>query len=208
MTQPKKILFIGDSITEWGRFEDPEDLGDNYVRLVHDYIQVAYPTKRFEIINKGIGGNRVTDLAARWDQDVIQQNPNVVSISIGINDVWRQIDQPNMEQVDPEQFKEVLDGLIQQVKEKTSATIILMEPTVIEKVVSPEGNNMLKPYVKAVQDLANKHDTMILHTHEVFLDYLSKGDYPLTTDGVHMNPAGNMLMAKSWLQLAKPLLED
>src|SRR5690625_5275985 len=149
MTKGKKFLFIGDSITEWGRFEDPEDLGDNYVRLIHDYIKITYPDKPYEIINKGIGGNRVTDLADRWEEDVIQQNPDVVSISIGINDVWRQIDQPQIEQVYPEQFKEVYDDLIQQVKAKTNATIILMEPSVIEEVVSPEGNNMLAPYIEA-----------------------------------------------------------
>src|SRR5690625_3796760 len=165
MTKGKRFLFIGDSITEWGRFEDPEDLGDNYVRLIHDYLTVTYPTKRYEIVNKGIGGNRVTDLANRWEEHVIQQNPDVVSISIGINDVWRQIDQPQIEQVYPEQFKAVYDDLIRQVKENTKATIILMEPTVIEEVVSPDGNAMLAPYVEIVQELAKKHDTMILHTH-------------------------------------------
>lgn len=207
MTKGKRFLFIGDSITEWGRFEDPENLGDNYVRLIHDYLTVTYPTKRYEIINKGIGGNRVTDLAKRWDEHVIQQNPDVVSISIGINDVWRQIDQTTVDQVYPDQFKEIYDDLITQVKEKTKATIILMEPTVIEEVVSPDGNAMLVPYVEAVQELAKKHDTMIVHTHQLFLDYLEKGSYPLTTDGVHMSPAGNMLMAKGWLQVAKPLYD-
>lgn len=207
MTQSKKFLFIGDSITEWGRFEDSENLGDNYVRLIHDYVKVTYPTKSYEIMNKGISGNRITDLANRWEEDVIEQNPDVVSILIGINDVWRQIDQPQMEQVHPNKYQEIYDGLISQIKERTNAMIILMEPTVIEDIVSPKGNKMLIPYVEAVQKLAKKHDTMILHTHELFLDYLKKGDYPVTIDGIHMSPVGNMLLAKGWLQLAKPLLE-
>lgn len=160
------------------------------------------------MINKGIGGNRIIDLANRWEKDVIEKNPDIVSISIGINDVWRQIDQPQMEQVEPDEFKEIYDELIREIKEKTKATIILMEPTVIEEVVSPEGNNMLIPYVSVVQELAEKHETLILHTHEILLDYLSKSDYPATIDGVHMSPAGNMLLAKSWLQLAKHLLEE
>jgi len=203
----ESLLFIGDSITEWGRFEDPEKLGDSYVRLLHDYIQVTYPTKSYKIINKGIGGNRVTDLAARWEEDVIQQKPDIVSIYIGINDVWRQLDNPQMkQQVFHEQYKEIYRDLIEQVKEKTRAKIILLEPTVIEEVVSPKGNEMLKPYVEIVRELATEYETLLVPTHDLFLDYLKVGKYPLTTDGVHLTPAGNMLVAKAWLQVAKGIL--
>src|SRR5690625_6019556 len=69
MSEARKIVFIGDSITEWGRFDDDENLGDNYVRLIHDYLKVTYPEKQLNMINKGIGGNRVTDLAARWEEE-------------------------------------------------------------------------------------------------------------------------------------------
>lgn len=208
INQPKKLLFIGDSITEWGRFEDPENLGNNYVRLIHDYLKISYPQKSLVFMNKGVGGNRITDLAKRWDEDVIQEKPDIVSISIGINDVWRQINQPEITQVYPEQFRQIYEELIIKTKKKTKATIVIMEPTVIEKNVSPEGNNMLKSYVEIAQELSIKHQTMIIHLHKTFLEYLQKGDYPVTTDGVHMNPAGNMLMAKEWLGVAIPFIES
>ena len=117
------ILFIGDSITESGRFEDPEELGNGYVRLIHDYLVTSYPDKKLRVLNKGIGGHRINDLEARWDQDVIQLNPQYVSISIGINDVWRQIDAPEMSQIMPEQFEEIYRKLLTQLKEKTEARI-------------------------------------------------------------------------------------
>lgn len=205
MSERKKLLFIGDSITEWGRFQDPENLGNNYVRLIHDYLKVSYPNKNFEVINRGISGNRITDLEKRWGEDVVGHNPDILSISIGINDVWRQIDQPQMEQVYPEQFRIIYEKLIVDTKEKTNAKIILLEPTVIEEVVSKKANDMLKPYVEIVRGLAKKYNTAIVPMHDLFLQYLQKGDYPVTTDGVHMNSAGNMLMALGWLKVAEEI---
>jgi len=207
MSDAKKIVFIGDSITEWGRFEDEENLGVNYVRIIHDYLKVTYPEKQLQIINKGIGGNRVTDLVERWEEDVIAQNPDIVSVSIGINDVWRQVDGSEVDQVYPEQFEQLYDDILSQLKTKTKAQIIIMEPTVMAEDIEAEGNKMLVPYVEAARRLAEKYETLLVPTHDAFLDYLRKGDYPLTIDGVHMNPAGNMLMAKTWLNTAGSLFE-
>lgn len=202
------ILFIGDSITESGRFEDPEELGNGYVRLIHDYLVTSYPDKKLRVLNKGIGGHRINDLEARWDQDVIQLNPQYVSISIGINDVWRQIDAPEMSQIMPEQFEEIYRKLLTQLKEKTEARIILMEPTVIEEVVSSEGNTKLKTYVEIVRDIADEFGATLIPTHQKFLSYLrADNGYKLTTDGVHMNSAGNMLMAQSWIDQYKGIVE-
>lgn len=84
-----KIIFIGDSVTESGKFKDPERIGTGYVRLIHDYLKVSNPGRKIEIVNQGISGNRIPDLVARWDKDVIALQPDLLSISIGINDVWR-----------------------------------------------------------------------------------------------------------------------
>lgn len=199
--QNDKVLMIGDSITDCGRREDPEQMGDGYVRLIRDYYWTTQPEKNIEFINKGIGGNRVTDLAARWQEDVIDQQPDWVSISIGINDVWRQLDSPGIVQVYPEEFEKVYDDLLTQVKEKTNAKIILMEPTVIDEDVESKGNQLLVAYVEAVHRLREKYDAVLVPTHEAFIEYL-KADTgkKLTTDGVHMNSAGNMLMAVTWIK--------
>jgi len=195
------LLFIGDSITEAGRYEDPEQIGFSYVRYIRDYMAINRPESLPTIINKGIGGNRVPDLAERWEADVLNLKPDYVSISIGINDVWRQLDSPHQESLSPEQFKEVYANLIEQVCARTNAKVILMEPTVIEENVDAQGNRLLIPYVKAVQELAESYNAVLVPTHTAFIAYLQKENHQvLTTDGVHMNTAGNMLMAQTWLQ--------
>ncbi|PXW93026.1 lysophospholipase L1-like esterase [Streptohalobacillus salinus] len=200
MTQ-QRLVFIGDSITEWGRFEDPLDLGDNYVRIIRDLLAIESPEMFPEIINKGIGGNRISDLAERWQEDVIALNPDWLSISIGINDVWRQLDNPDMEQIYPDQFERIYDQLLKEVKNQTDATIILMEPTIIEEEIHSRGNELLKAYLEATHRLAEKYACILVPTHKAFLDVLATGlDVPLTIDGVHMSSTGNQLMAKTWLE--------
>ncbi|MFP3440820.1 GDSL-type esterase/lipase family protein, partial [Pantoea sp. SIMBA_133] len=105
----QKWLFVGDSITDSGRNQDSEGLGNGYVRMIRDGMIKKYDV---EIINKGVSGDRITDLEDRWNQDVLALQPDVVSISIGINDVWRQLDHPEMDQVTPEDFKRIYDELV------------------------------------------------------------------------------------------------
>src|ERR1700712_5153447 len=84
-------LFIGDSITDVGRRDEPEGLGNGYVRLIRDYLYAKDPVKAPRVINTGISGNRVTHLQKRWKEDVLDHAPDVVSIKIGINDVWHNL---------------------------------------------------------------------------------------------------------------------
>lgn len=204
----KQILFIGDSITDSGKNEDPEQIGTGYVRILHDYLKITCPAEQLTIINQGISGNRITDLASRWERDVISLNPDIVSVSIGINDVWRQLDRKEMEQVYPEQFVQVYRDLLSEVKAKTHAEIILMEPTVIEEDIQSEGNTKLIPYVDIIHKLGKEFQAIVVPTHKKFMDYLqAANEYKLTTDGVHMNSTGNMLMAVSWLEATKDLLD-
>lgn len=190
MNKNDKIVFIGDSITEWGRTGDPEDIGTGYVRLIHDYLVTTYPERKPVVINRGVGGNRIPDLADRWQEDVINENPAYVSVSIGINDVWRQLDHVDSGQVYPEEFEAIYVDLLNQIKEKTYAQIILMEPTIIEEDVQSEGNQKLIPYTHIVQKLAGKFDAAYVPTHQAFIQYLkANAEYVLTLDGVEKAPA-------------------
>ncbi|MBM7551596.1 SGNH/GDSL hydrolase family protein [Thalassobacillus pellis] len=203
-----KVVFIGDSITESGKFEDEEQLGKGYVRLICDYLRVAHPEADLEFFNKGISGNRITDLAERWQEDVINLQPDLLSVSIGINDVWRQLDNPDMEQVDAYQFEKIYKQLLDEVKSKTDATLVLMEPTIIEENIESAGNQKLKDYVEVVQDVAEVYDAFLVPLHHTFVDYLKAANgHALTTDGVHMNSRGDMLMANGWLTVMKPYIE-
>ncbi|ULT56183.1 SGNH/GDSL hydrolase family protein [Neobacillus drentensis] len=204
LKQSDVLLFIGDSITESGRFEDAEEIGFGYVRLIRDYLAINLPNQLPRVVNKGISGNHITDLVTRWDRDVIGINPDFVSISIGINDVWRRLDHPEKELVFPDRYEGIYRNLLNEVKMKTKAKLILMEPSIHGEVVESPGNKMLIPYVEVVRKLAKEYNAILVETHQVFIDYLNQ-DSPqrLTSDGVHMNSIGNMLMAKAWIKSFK-----
>lgn len=200
----QKVVFIGDSITEDGRFEDSKGLGDGYVRLIDDYIKAGYPSSDIQIVNKGISGNRVTDLKARWEVDVIQEVPDWVSISIGVNDVWRQLDNPSMVQVYADEFERIYRQLLNEIQEKTDAQIIIMDPTIIGEDVHSEGNRLLKEYVTITKQLSKEFQTVNISMHETFIEYVEDNpENTLTNDGVHMNPLGRMLMAVKWMERMK-----
>ncbi|WP_017470741.1 SGNH/GDSL hydrolase family protein [Amphibacillus jilinensis] len=198
MRDRARYLFIGDSITEWGRFEDSEGIGENYVRMIRDDLAIHLPHPFPEFINRGIGGNRITDLVERWHTDVIANQPDLVSISIGINDVWRQLDNQDMEHVYPNDYAKLYRELIEQTR---AQKIVLMEPTIIDEDPQSKGNQLLKPYVEIVNQLAEEYQLTVVPTHQAFLKYLNRpGPLPLTIDGVHMSSTGNRLMALTWLQ--------
>src|SRR6478735_9002201 len=89
MTGP--MLFIGDSITDAGRRDDPEGLGFGYVRVVAEAF--AARGDRRVIVNRGISGDRIGDLRERWDADVMELEPSILTVYVGVNDTWRRFDQ-------------------------------------------------------------------------------------------------------------------
>lgn len=199
-----KIVFIGDSITDKGRKKDPQKLGTGYVRLLHDYLTAVYPHLSLKIINEGVSGNRVIDLEKRWRLDVLDHRPQWVSVSIGINDVWRQLEQPEIEQVYPDRFEAVYRNLLEQTRELPDCRLILMQPTIFKEYPDTTGNRLLKPYVDIVNRLAEEFQAILVPTHEAFLHFIQCDTrQDLTTDGVHMNTLGDMLMAVTWIKAVK-----
>ncbi|MGA4721781.1 SGNH/GDSL hydrolase family protein [Fictibacillus nanhaiensis] len=197
-----KIIFIGDSITASNKNTDPDRLGDGYVRMIKEVLP-----KEVTVINKGVNGHRVTDLAFRWQRDVIALEPDLLSISIGINDVWRQLDSPQLQQIDVSQFEEVYRDLLSQLSTKTK--LVLMEPTIIKENTESQGNQLLIPYVEVVRKLAKEFKAVLVPTHDIFINHLNKKpDVSLTTDGVHMRRKGNELMAKTWLEATESLISQ
>lgn len=194
------MLLIGDSITDAGRRDDEEGLGRGYVRLLRDLCTVLHPDLQLEWVNRGIGGDTVRHLHARWQQDVLDLQPDWLSISIGINDVWRQLDK-RAPGVDIETYESLYRELLDQVKEKIEARLILMEPSVIGEDPESEGNRLLQPYVACVQRLAIEYDAVLVPIHRACLTYLKARREPaLTSDGVHLDGPGMALFAVEWLK--------
>lgn len=195
------VLFQGDSVTDCGRNREKEDdMGFGYPLLISSWIQAKYPEKNIRFINKGISGNRVCDLEARWNEDCISLEPTFVSILIGINDTWRRFD--NNDPTSVKDFEDTYRRIISQVKEKTSAKIILCEPFVLP---FPEDRKLwredLDPKIHAVRNLAREFQTLLLPLDGLINSAAAqKSPEFWAADGVHPTMAGHALIAQEWLK--------
>jgi lysophospholipase L1-like esterase len=130
--QGQKLLFIGDSITDCGRRQPPhEPYGNGYVSLVRAFLLARYPALGLTIVNRGVSGNTVRDLADRWDNDVIALQPDWLSVKIGINDVWRTVAGQLDRAVPLDVYEATYRQLLARTQQETSSRLILMEPYVI-----------------------------------------------------------------------------
>lgn len=201
LSRDARWIFIGDSITDAGRFQCPEGMGGGYVRLVRDWLLASHPAAAPEVVNRGISGNKVTDLQARWDTDVLALSPSLVSIKIGINDVWHGLN-PERQGVDIKTFCTVYTDILQRLRSSCpDALIVLCEPSVIWPPAPAEGNAALQPYVEATRALAAEFGARALvPLHGAFNQAREeRPDVPWAPDGVHPNSSGHMLIARTWL---------
>ena len=184
-----KIVAIGDSITAAG----------GYLKDVDAVLAAQYPDLKIPpIVNVGIGGQKAEDLVLRFQKDVIDQKPAVVTISIGINDVWHREAQPH----DPHillQYAENVDKMVRMAQD-AGIRVVLLAPTIIREEPINAPNQRLVVYVDAEKRIAEERKCVLVDLHQMFLDVLTKkpadarGNW-LTIDGVHMNARGDALMA-------------
>ena len=203
----KTFLFIGDSITDCGRREDAEHLGDGYVRLIRDLLVTKDAASAPVILNAGIGGNKITDLQARWKTDVLDVCPDVLSVKIGINDVWHGLSGSG-HGVPLEGFVGIYHAILRQLRMVCPTTrLVICEPSVIEPPVSRDGNAALLPYVKATREIAREFEAVCcVPLHGAFVAArAARPDINWTPDGVHPSSAGHMLIARQWLTATKLL---
>ncbi len=181
------IVFLGDSITE---------APDGYVRLVTDVLQAAQPGRWTHTVNAGRGGDRSVDLTPRLDRDVLVHRPDIVTLSIGVNDVWRGLDSPGLGLDSPlpayrQAVGDVLDAIT-----AAGARAVVLTTSVIGEDLESEGNRALIPYNEALRALAVERGLTVAEVDEAFRRTLSARRPPqLTTDGVHLTHQGNVVLA-------------
>jgi acyl-CoA thioesterase I len=191
---PLHVLLAGDSVTDCGRRADPAGLGDGYVRVLADG-----PLRPARVTNRGVGGDRLADLAARWDDDVLAERPDVLSVLIGINDTWRRFDSGRVSPVDA--FEEEYDRLLRRATGSGVRTLVLVEPFVLPVTAAQDTwwETDLRDRVDAVHRLADVHGATLVpaHTH---LTALATGGSAaaLAADGVHPTEAGHRALAALW----------
>lgn len=195
------ILFQGDSITDAGRNYATDDLGPGYPAKVVAYLSAFCADKNIKVINKGISGNRVKDLKARWKEECIDLKPDILSILIGINDTWRKYDMNDPTSC--EAFEATYREILTEVKEKLpDCKIILLEPFIIP--VDPqkeEWREDLDPKIGAVRRLAREFNAVFIPLDGLYQELCSQNDAGLYSgDGVHPNDAGHAFLAEQWLK--------
>lgn len=205
LTKGATILFIGDSITDADRKrEDPTDLGKGYPLLVAADLVERYPELHLSIVNRGIGGDKIADLAERWEKDCLALKPDVISILIGINDTWHNVGSEGFgTQATLDKFEFYYRVLLQTVKERTNAQIVLLEPFVLPEPVDREHWRLdLDPRIQVIRKLAKEYGTdfVALDGRLNAIGIKQSFAYLTGQDGVHPTLAGHAVIAKAWLE--------
>lgn len=201
-----KILFYGDSITDMGR--DRNRMGEafgygvGYVNSVSSTLIYENPEK-YEIINRGISGNRVVDLYARIKADVWNHAPDVISVLIGVNDVWHEIYHGNGVELD--RFDRVYRMMIDDTKKHLpNVQFILCEPFVLMGTATEEKYEEfceVKKYAAVVKKIAEDYGCVFVPLQEKFDKAAEEhGAKYYLYDGVHPDLAGGKLIAEEWLK--------
>lgn len=198
-----KLLFIGDSVTDVGR-EHPVGsgygfgLGHGYPLIVNARLALTYPDMDFELLNVGTSGHTTRDLMERWERDVTLRRPQVVSILIGINDVWRHFDNPGRttEQISVEEYEANLRGLLDDTLPSVRA-VLLLTPFFMELHHDDPMRAMTDRFAEVCRKLAKCDQRIVLvDTQQAFDQLLAKRHYmTIASDRVHPNTIGHTLIA-------------
>lgn len=197
-----RILFQGDSITDCDRNRELSDnLGRGYALMASGLLAALHPELAPTCLNRGISGNRTGDLLDRWDEDCLGLKPDVLSLLVGINDVWRRYDRNLPTPV--ETFAENYRTLLSRTREALpDVRLVLLEPFVLPV---PEDRRQwredLDPKIAVVRELAAAYDAVYVPLDGIFAAAAARQPPAYWAgDGVHPSPAGHGLIAHSWLE--------
>jgi len=199
-----KFVFQGDSITDAGRDRDNiASYGVGYPNLVASELMCKYPGE-YEFINEGVSGDRIVDLYARIKQDLINHKPDYLSILIGVNDVWHELNEQNG--VAAPKFEKIYSMLIEEIKEALpDIKIFILEPFVLKGCGTEryfdEFLADVKLHSEAAKRVAEKYGLTFIPLQEKF-DEASKLMPPTywAADGVHPTAAGHALIKEELIK--------
>ena len=195
------ILFQGDSITDAGR-NTPPGLGSGYVAMVRGMLSARCPDLPVTITNRGDGGDRTAELLARWQSDCLDLRPDVLSIKIGVNDVWRlKGEWQGQKHIPLPEFRANYARLLEQASAAGIRQLVLVSPTTITHENASKYNDLLGEYAVATRELAAQFNGIYVPAREALLAArTSLPDVAWTSDGCHPTTAGHAVIATAWLQ--------
>ncbi len=200
----KKVIFFGDSITQQGA--NP----GGYITRIDSMCRAEHLQDQFEFVGKGIGGNKVYDLYLRMPADVLDQNPDIVVIYVGINDVWHKSSSGTG--TDFDKFGKFYEAIVSQFRQR-GIQPVLCTPSVIgernDDTNQQDGD--LNRYAAWIRDYAAKNNVPLIDLRRDFHQYLVKNNPGneekgiLTADRVHLNPKGNQFVADAMWKVLRTL---
>jgi len=202
------ILFQGDSITDSGRNKEDQGynnariLGSGYPMLAGAQLLDKFASQNLRIYNRGISGNKVYQLAERWDQDCLDLKPDILSILIGVNDLWHKLN--GNYNGTPEIYRNDYTALIERtIKSLPDIKLIICEPFAVKgvKAVDDKWYPEFYEYQRIAKEIAVKFNAVFIPYQSIYDEAQKRapGAY-WTGDGVHPTLAGAQLMALAWLK--------
>ncbi|MDN4082441.1 SGNH/GDSL hydrolase family protein [Paenibacillus polymyxa] len=205
-----RILFQGDSITDGGRGRNEDAnhwLGQSYVYLIAGALGSQLATTQPEFVNRGVSGDRVSDLYARWNEDTFSLQPNLLSILIGVNDAWRIVEQEPSGVTD--RFERAYCHLLEETREVMPDTgLILCEPFIL-KTGATEARwdtwqEKITGYQRIVRQFADKYGAVFVPLQSMLNEAATKADASYWLhDGVHPTAVGHQLIADQWIDIVQ-----
>jgi len=211
LTNEDVVLFQGDSITDMHRKRDddkpdsPGALGVGYPFLVTAELLYRWPGKDLKCFNRGVSGNKVFQLADRWQSDCLDLKPTVLSILVGVNDFWHTLVNGYTGTIKTyrDDYRKLLDRTKQALPD---VRLIIGEPYAVigVKAVDDKWYPAFNDYRAAAKEIAESFGAAFIPHQEIYdkAERLAPGSY-WTYDGVHPTLAGARLMAEAWLQTVK-----
>ena len=185
-----RILFQGDSVTDAGRnHDDPTDLGPGYPSVTASRLREAFPNEEFTFWNRGIGGNRTENLLARLQKDILDLDPELVTILIGVNDSWHRLEPTFIDTTDEmteQNYRAVLEAL----KER-GIPVVMMEPFVMPVERTAPFRMDLYSKIEVIRKLAREYAVAYIPLDGLAAAQVVAHDETyLATDGIHPNANG------------------
>jgi lysophospholipase L1-like esterase len=203
-----KIVFQGDSITDACRNKaDPCDLGQGYAKFASAMLTDAHPNTEFEFFNFGINGNRTCQLFDRLYQEGIVQQPDIISVLIGINDIWHRY-MENIPTTDEQlilNYREILKRL----RRDTNAKIVMLSPYLLDCTDKEPIREDLARILPKIRELAKEFADVFIPLDELFAEALKSQPEPkyYSPDGVHPNENGAAFIAEHYIHAVEPLIQ-
>jgi lysophospholipase L1-like esterase len=201
------ILFQGDSITDSFRLKEEHpvnyqrSMGVGYVHNVAAYLLGKYPEKEFKVYNRGIGGNKVSQLLQRWEKDTIALKPDVLTIIIGINDYFHF----KKNNISVDNYYNDYHELIKSTMEAyPNLTLIIGEPFTIDH--PNVDRNKLFEFQEVAKRIASEFNAKFIPLQSIFdkaLKVAPKSYWSREGDGIHPSLAGAYLISEQWLNQFK-----